>query len=75
MRKIFWVWGELNLDGLISSEFSSDDFNIEKQRRRKTLLSRKSWGCDRVVIIYPGRPTMDILVRSWQDLAKILEKL
>ena len=23
---------------------------------------------------YPGRPSMDILVRSWQDLAKILEK-
>ena len=22
----------------------------------------------------PGRPSMDILVRSWQDLAKILEK-
>ena len=23
---------------------------------------------------FPGRPSMDILVRSWQDLAKILEK-
>ena len=23
---------------------------------------------------HPGRPSMDILVRSWQDLAKILEK-
>ena len=22
----------------------------------------------------PGRPSMDILIRSWQDLAKILEK-
>ena len=22
----------------------------------------------------PGRPSMDILVKSWQDLAKILEK-
>ena len=23
---------------------------------------------------FPGRPSMDILIRSWQDLAKILEK-
>ena len=25
-------------------------------------------------IKYPGRPSMDILVRPWQDLAKISEK-
>ena len=27
-----------------------------------------------LILSYPGRPSMDILVRSWQDLAKILEK-
>ena len=26
------------------------------------------------ILSLPGRPSMDILVRSWQDLAKILEK-
>ena len=31
--------------------------------------------CKNVRLVrYPGRPSMDILVRSWQDLAKILEK-
>ena len=26
------------------------------------------------LVTFPGRPSMDILVRSWQDFAKILEK-
>ena len=39
-----------------------------------TRYSSKTFETGEAHFHHPGRPSMDILVRSWQALAKILEK-
>ena len=51
-------YDEISVDDISDDEISGDEFP-------PPIINKQG---------SPGRPSMDILVRSWQDLVKILEK-